>query len=285
MKKIFVILILNLFWCNVGITEELFNDKKYKLPITPESISEWDYTCDKEDFKKYVATVEGCIALQHLGKIDKSKKKLVVFMHGDRKAKDDYKIKGWWTFSKVIKDEKKNINFFYLARPGHKFQGRSRSPGKYKNYEVLNKRVERVQFKKGWQANRLISQALYRLKEFYQPDKLIVIGFSGGANDIGVISGKVPGLIDIGIMGGCDCKTNRQPFWTSIEFIKYIPPETELILITGKDDPYINWNISYVREAKKLGKNVEHHIVAGEHSVKSTLLKNEGFEILKKALK
>ena len=33
------------------------------------------------------------------------------------------------------------------------------------------------------------------------------------------------------------------------------------------------------------GKNVEHHIVTGEHSVKSTLLKNEGLEILKQALK
>jgi len=39
------------------------------------------------------------------------------------------------------------------------------------------------------------------------------------------------------------------------------------------------------KKPKKLGKNVEHHIVTGEHSVKSTLLKNEGFEILKKALK
>ena len=64
-----------------------------------------------------------------------------------------------------------------------------------------------------------------------------------------------------------------------------ITPETELILITGKDNPYIYWNISYVKEAKKLGKNVEHHIVTGKHSVKSTLLKNEGFEILKEALK
>jgi len=271
-------------WCNVGIAVT-FNEEKDKLPITPESIGEWDYTCKKEDFIKYVATIEGCIALKKLGKIDKSKKKLVVFLHGDRKDKSDYKIKEQGNFTKAIKEEKDNINFFYLARPGHKFTGRSRSVGKWKNYEVLNKKIERVVFKKGWEMGRLISQALYRLKEFYKPDELIVIGFSGGSVNMSVIAGKVPGLVDKGILGGCDCKTNRQPFWTSIEFIKYIPPETELILITGKDDPYINWNISYVREAKKLGKNVEHHIVTGEHSVKSTLLKNEGFEILKEALK
>jgi len=36
---------------------------------------------------------------------------------------------------------------------------------------------------------------------------------------------------------------------------------------------------------KKLGKNVEEHIVKGEHSVTSTLLKHDGLEILKEALK
>ena len=39
-----------------------------KKTISPTKIAKWDYTCDKEDFKKYVATIEGCVALQHLGK-------------------------------------------------------------------------------------------------------------------------------------------------------------------------------------------------------------------------
>ena len=284
MKKLLGILVLGLLWCNAVIAVT-FNEEKDKLPITPESIGEWDYTCKKEDFKKYVATIEGCIALQHLGKIDKSKKKLVVFLHGDRRDKSDYKIKEQGNFTKAIKEEKDNINFFYLARPGHKFTGRSRSVGKYKAHEQLNNIIQTVVFKKGWEMGRLISQALYRLKEYYKPDELIVIGFSGGSINIAVIVGKVPGLIDKGIMGGCDCHMQKRQFWISGEFIKTIPPETELILITGKDDPYINRNTHYVREAKKQGKNVEHHIVTGEHSVKSTLLKNEGFEILKEALK
>ena len=284
MKKFLGILVLGLLWCNAVIAVT-FNEEKDKLPITPESIGEWDYTCEKEDFIKYVATIEGCIALIKLGKIDKSKKKLVVFLHGDRKEKSDSQIKKQGDFTKAIKEEKDNINFFYLARPGHKFKGRSRSVGKWKNYEVLNKKIERVVFKKGWEMGRLISQALYRLKEYYKPDELIVIGFSGGSINIAVIVGKVPGLIDKGIMGGCDCHMQKRQFWISGEFIKTIPPETELILITGKDDQYIYRNTHYVREAKKQGKNVEHHIVTGEHSVNSTLLRNEGFEILKEALK
>ena len=42
-----------------------------------------------------------------------SKKKLVVFLHGDRRDKSDYKIKEQGNFTKAIKEEKDNINFFY----------------------------------------------------------------------------------------------------------------------------------------------------------------------------
>ena len=80
MKKLLGILVLGFLYSG-NACAETFNEEKDKLPITPESIGEWEYTCKKEDFKKYVATIEGCIALQHLGKIDKSKKKLVVFLH------------------------------------------------------------------------------------------------------------------------------------------------------------------------------------------------------------
>ena len=51
MKKLLGIVVLGLVWCNIGIAEELFTDKKFKLPITPQQIAKWDYTCDKEALK------------------------------------------------------------------------------------------------------------------------------------------------------------------------------------------------------------------------------------------
>jgi len=261
-----------------------------KEPISPESISEWGHTCKKEDFKTYVGTVEGCIALIKLGQVNKNKKKLMIFLHGDRKSRSDYKIKEQWNFSSVTNSEKENINFFYLARPGHKFASRTRSPGKYKNYEVLNKRKERVRFKKGWESNRLIAQALYRLKEFYKPDQLIVIGFSGGSNDIGVLNGKVPGLIDIAIMGGCDCFPRggmRGQYWYPGEFIKQIHSKTKIILITGENDirhaDYPLMAKRYEKSAKELGLNVKAHIVKGGHE--NAVLLVYGREIIEEALK
>ena len=282
MKKLLGILALCLLWYNVGIAEE-FTDEKYKLPISPESISEWDYTCDKEDFKKYVATVEGCIGIKALGKIDKSKKKLVVFLHGDYKGTKPHDPKRYSGFSKVIKDQKENINFFFIARPGHQFPGRKRSAGKWKNYESINQNPDRVVWKKGWGSIKLITQTIYRLKEFYQPEKVIVIGFSGGAQDVSVMSGKIPGLIDVGILGGCDCFVNPRGFWTPREFIKTIPRDMPIIMISGEKDDYIERAKNYHAIAKREGLNVELHIVKGGHDAKMTLI-SQGKDIIKAAL-
>ena len=255
-----------------------------KKPISPESISEWDYTCDKEDFKKYVATVEGCIGIKALGKIDKSKKKLVVFLHGDYKGTKPHDPKRYSGFSKVIKDQKENINFFFIARPGHQFPGRKRSAGKWKNYESINQNPDRVVWKKGWGSIKLISQTIYRLKEFYQPEQLIAIGMSGGAQDISVMSGKVPGLIDVGILGGCDCFTTSRPFWIPREFIKTIPRDMPIIMISGEKDDYLERAKNYYAIAKREGLNVELHIVKGGHDARKTLIAY-GKDIIREALK
>ena len=82
---------------------------------------------------------------------------------------------------------------------------------------------DRVVWKKGWGSIKLVTQTIYRLKEFYKPEKVIAIGFSGGAQDVSVMSGKIPGLIDVGILGGCDCFVSLREFWIPAEFIKKIP--------------------------------------------------------------
>ena len=40
--------------------------------------------CEKEDFTKYISAGKNkCIAILNLGKIEKGKKNLIVFLHGD----------------------------------------------------------------------------------------------------------------------------------------------------------------------------------------------------------
>ncbi|SVC24549.1 uncharacterized protein METZ01_LOCUS277403, partial [marine metagenome] len=164
---------------------------------------DWKYECTKEDFVKYVAIEEGCIGILKLGKIDKTKKKLVIFLHGDRKNDSDYNIKKEYPFSSIIKDQKENINFFYLARPGHKFNGRTRSTGKETSGE--QKGNWNAIYKKSWDQIKLSARAIKKLKEHYQPDELILIGSSGGAHLTAITLGRIPGLIDKAILVGCSC--------------------------------------------------------------------------------
>ena len=124
----------------------------------------------------------------------------------------------------------------------------------------------------------------FTFKEFYQPEQLIAIGMSGGAQDISVMSGKVPGLIDVGILGGCDCFTTSRPFWIPREFIKTIPRDMPIIMISGEKDDYIARANAYFKIAKDAGLNVELHIVSGGHDSKKTLLGKAGKDIVKAAL-
>ena len=80
--------------------------------------------CDKEDFLKYVSAEKNrCIALQTIGEINKNKKNLIIFLHGDLSSgtKPPGK-KGYWKLGNELLS--KNVNFFFLARPDiHLTQG------------------------------------------------------------------------------------------------------------------------------------------------------------------
>ena len=266
---------------NAKFAVQLAKAEEEKKSITPESIGGWDTICDKgEDFITYVASVEGCMAIKSIGEPDKSKKKLVIHLHGDITGTNNTP-KDMAGYSKIIPDD---ANFFFIARPGHKFSGRARSAGKWKNSDSINQNPDRVVWKKGWGSIKLISQTIYRLKEFYQPEQLIAICMSGGAQDISVMSGKVPGLIDVGILGGCDCFTTSRPFWIPREFIKTIPRDMPIIMISGEKDDYLERAKNYYAIAKREGLNVELHIVKGGHDARKTLIAY-GKDIIKEVLK
>ena len=282
MKKVLLVLITGLFISTNVYSDHVPTKQKHlgKDPVLLKkiekykNITDWTYECKKGDFKKHVAIKEGCIGLLPLGKIDKSKKKLVVFLHGDRKNDSDYKIKESYPMSSAIKDEKKNINFFYLARPGHKFPGRKRSVGKETSGQ--QKGSWNAVYKKSWDQIRLSAEAIKKLKEHYEPDQLIAIGQSGGAQAIAITLGKIPGLIDKAILIGCPCLEGfpdriRVPWESPANQIGHIDPKTEIILITGEKDSSTpaEWAETYAKRAKEQGLSVQLHIVKGSHDYKS----------------
>ena len=302
MRKILLILITGLFIStnaysdHNNFTEEIENDivangdkwlqKRWKKVAAIQD-SDWMYECDKEDFIKHVAIKEGCVGLLQMGTIDKSRKKLVLFLEGDYRGKEPNKVKSHYPMKKVIEDEKENINFFYLARTGHKYSGRKRSVGKRTNSQMSGS--WNAVYKKSWDAIRLSGAAIKKLKEYYQPDELVVMGHSGGAGDTLMIAGKMPGLIDKAIVSGCDCLSgwpdNKNNPWESpANQIAHIDPKTKITIITGKKDRETptEASVEYAKRAKEQGLNVELHVVKGGHEFKK--LKGRS-EIMKAAIK
>jgi predicted esterase len=290
MRKILLILITGLFISTNAysdhneFTQEIANKivansdntlKKRWKKVAAIKDSDWMYECDKEDFIKHVAIKEGCVGLLQLGKIDKSKKNLVIFLEGDYRGKKPNDVKKHYPMKSAIKDQKDEINFFYMARTGHKYSGRKRSVGKRTNSQMSGS--WNAVYKKSWDARRLTGAAIKKLKEYYQPDKLIVMGHSGGAGDTLTIAAKFPGLIDIAIATGCDCMIGwpnakwyngeEQPWESVSNMIPHIDPKTKIILIHGKKDEWCPFKHAeeYARLAKEQGLDVTFHAQEGTH--------------------
>ena len=306
MKKILLILITGLFIStNVysdhnNYTKEIENEiveknlkekgdkylKKRMNKVAAIQDYDWMYECDKEDFIKHVAIKEGCVGLLQMGTIDKSRKKLVLFLEGDYRGKNPNKVKSHYPMKKVIEDEKENINFFYLARTGHKYSGRKRSVGKRTNSQMSGE--WNGVYKKSWDARRLTGAAIKKLKEYYQPDELIVMGHSGGAQETSILIGRMPGLIDKAILSGCPCMEGfpdkNNPWESPTNQIAHIDPKTKITIITGKSDRETptKESIEYAKRAKEQGLDVQLHVVKGAHEFKQ--LKGRT-EIMKAAIK
>ena len=290
MKKILLILIAGLFISanaysdHNNFTEEIANKivansdntlKKRWKKVAAIKDSDWMYECDKEDFIKHVAIKEGCVGLLALNKIDKSKKNLIIFLEGDYRGKKPNDVKKHYPMKKAIKEQDGKINFFYMARTGHKYSSRTRSTGKRTNSQMSGD--WNAIYKKSWEARRLTGAAIKKLKEHYQPDKLIVMGHSGGAGDTLTIAAKFPGLIDIAIATGCDCMIGwpnakwydgeEQPWESVSNMIPHIDPKTKIILIHGKKDEWCPFKHAeeYARLAEEQGLDVTFHAQEGTH--------------------
>ena len=246
--------------------------------------------CKKEDFTKYISAGKNkCIAMLNVGEIEKGKKNLIVFLHGDGrpnpKGQKIPKRNHIRFVEELINDDN---NTFIFARPGYfiresgsseenRYSSGPRDPHKstIKNYN--------------WKKFRILAPALENLRKHYKPEKLILIGHSGGAYQGGTIHGKVPGLVDINILISCPCdwelrkKLSKGKKWETKSQLKKlknhspsfnyqdIDPKSLNVLIVGKDDKNTPPGVSeyYYDLLKEKNKQVKLHIIDGGHGLRS----------------
>ena len=156
-------------------------------------------------------------------------KSLVVFLHGDTSSgrAADY-------FTRVvtkISPEENDIVVVVLLRPGYFDSQTIFSTGNAHN-RYDNNTPHNV---------KAIAEAIDNLKTHYNPEKLIVVGYSGGAIATGVIIGKYPDIIDASVLIACPCnlfswKSHWKKSLSPSTYMKKIGNNTKVIGIAGTED-------------------------------------------------
>ncbi len=246
--------------------------------------------CEKEDFIKYIsASKNKCIAILNLGKIEKGKKNLIVFLHGDgspNSSRPGIPKKSQIRFAKELIND--NNNIFLFARPGYFIRERGSSEEDRYSSGPRNA-IKSTVVNYDWKNFQILAPALQNLKKYYKPKKLILIGHSGGAYQGGTIHGKVPGLVDINILISCPCdwetrkKLSNGKKWETKSQLKELKKNSPSfnykdidlkslnILIVGKDDKNTAPGVSkyYYDLLKKKKLQVKLHIIDGGHGLRS----------------
>jgi len=157
---------------------------------------------------------------------------LVVFLHGDMSdgGPADY------LYSRARRFARPGVVTVAMIRPGYSDVQGNRSSGRHfgglDNYTPDN--VDAV------------ADALARLKVFHQPNRLILVGDSGGAGIAAVILGRHPGLAEGAILAALPADLGRwrkmkrwEPWTRSLSphrFAARIPAGTRVVALTGTED-------------------------------------------------
>lgn len=142
-----------------------------------------------------------------------------------------------------------------------------------------------------------IADALRRLRDVHAAERLIVVGYSGGAAATGVILGRHPGLIDRAVLLGCPCDVarwrkmwNRAPYpkaESPSAYIDRVPKGTVIHLLTGAGDdvtpPVLG--ADYAAAARRAGLDARFTAVEGaNHDYVPALVDTDAFRSVFRAM-
>ena len=210
-------------------------------------------------------------------------KSIVVLLHGDvsRGGPANYHYK----IANQIAAQNGSATVIALLRPGY-YDGKGKTSPGYNN----NRRDQYT-----YENNKLVAQTLFSIKKAFPNRKLIVVGHSGGAAQLGSVIGQQPGLVNTAVLLSCPCHLdnwhdghpNWNPNWTKSQsphwYIKKLSPKTRIIAITGANDKntFPSLALNYVKAAKQRGINAQSIIVPGGNHNGNDALITGLFRVLK----
>ncbi len=161
-------------------------------------------------------------------------KAVVIVLHGDMSKGGPANYH--YSFAKSVAKANKGSTAIALLRPGY-------SDGKGNKSAGSNNGRRDHYTKKN---NDRLAQAITAIKAAYKPQRLIVVGHSGGAAQTGSVIGRYPGLIDSALLVSCPCNiaawrsAKNASAWPSSQsphkYLKSIAKSTRIFVINGSRD-------------------------------------------------
>ncbi len=217
--------------------------------------------CTTANINNYVIGDGECLRIKTSNAM-KNPQTLIVLIHGDGSGggPSDYLAKQ----VHKINPEKNRFTVVTLIRPGYfDREGNYSTGSNYKrrdNYTAHNIDA--------------IAAAIQKLKEVYEPNKVVVAGHSGGAAITGTIIGRHPSFIDGAVLAACPCNIGRwraakkrKPWRRSLSPASYVDKitGTKVVAIAGSADnnTFPELMSDYIESLQARGIAAKFHLLEG----------------------
>lgn len=181
----------------------------------------------------------GCLALMPMAPSSMGQKTLLVLLHGDGEGKlGQRQIDRWHAIGQSLMAPDRQVVF--MVRPGYQSPvGNSSGWANPRDDDYTAENIARV------------AGALTVLRQTYKPEKLVLVGHSGGAATSALVLGKHPLVADAALLLGCPCdvppwrdhrnaQRGRGGPWNNslnpLAFVSGIPAGTLVMAATGAQD-------------------------------------------------
>ena len=234
------------------------------LLIGSMSASSYADTCQTDDFTTFISGKEQCLVMRRFG--SETPKTMVVWLHGDVSSGGpaNYHFRPAEQFARET--NAKELLSIALVRPGYPDgAGNSSSvallnTGRQDHYTKIN--ITEV------------ASAIERLRNRFKPERVFIVGHSGGAATAAVMVGLFPRLVQGAILVACPCdlvawRSGRRP-WSASEnptgWVSQVPPQTIVYALTGNQDDNTppQLAIDYVAKLSSVGVTAEFQLLENE---------------------
>jgi pimeloyl-ACP methyl ester carboxylesterase len=216
--------------------------------------------CEHEDFETRVSGASECLIMQRYGTT--APETMIVWLHGNVSnggpANSHFRIAAQLATDLAAEQ----VMAIALVRPGYPDGNGAYSSGSD------NGRAD------NWQRSTIaeIGTAIERLRERYQPRRVLIVGHSGGAAITAVLMGMKPQLAHAALLVSCPCDMvtwrlgRRGPPWASedpLRWVNEVAASARIVALTGSRDETTHPVLArtYVEQLKARGIDAAFELV------------------------